>query len=165
MSENERATRAQRIDPKLRSAGWPVIDPDIDRVWPSPASPAAVVEYETTHGPADYALCQPGSVQAVVETKKMTVGEYRRCEQALSQAEDCFSRIDSDDSGAQFFSPTQLGRLAGSRYLFLGHPERAEPILKSTAEALHFRPKTRSLVLGNLAANGHLARGNRLTRA
>jgi hypothetical protein len=36
-------------------------------------------------------------------------------------------------------------------YLFLGHPERAEPILKSTAEALHARPKTCSLVLGNLA--------------
>ena len=45
----------------------------------------------------------------------------------------------------------QLGRLAGSCYLFLGHPERAEPILKSTAEALHARPKTRALVLGNLA--------------
>ncbi len=79
------------------------------------------------------------------------LGEYRRCEQALSQAEDCFSRIGSDDPGAEFFSPTQLGRLAGSCYLFLGHPERAEPILKPTAEALHARPKTRSLVLGNLA--------------
>ncbi|MGH3875070.1 MAG: helix-turn-helix transcriptional regulator [Pseudonocardiaceae bacterium] len=79
------------------------------------------------------------------------LGEYRRCEQALSQAEDCFNQIAVDDCGAEFFSPTQLGRLAGSCYLFLGHPERAEPILKQTAEALHARPKTRSLVLGNLA--------------
>ncbi len=79
------------------------------------------------------------------------LGEYRRCEQALSQAEESFSRIGSDDCGAEFFSPTQLGRLAGSCYLFLGHPERAEPVLRQTAEALHARPKTRSLVLGNLA--------------
>lgn len=79
------------------------------------------------------------------------LGEYRRCEQALSQAEDRFNRIGSDDSGAELFSPAQLGRLAGSCCLFLGHPERAEPILRRTAEDLHARPKTRSLVLGNLA--------------
>ena len=79
------------------------------------------------------------------------LGEYRRCEQALSQAEISFGRIGGDDPGAEFFSPTQLGQLAGSCYLFLGHPERAEPILTATAEALNARPKTRSLVLGNLA--------------
>lgn len=79
------------------------------------------------------------------------LGEYRRCEQALNQAESRFNRVGSDDPGAEFFSPAQLGRLAGSCYLFLGHPERAEPILTATAEALRARPKTRSLVLGNLA--------------
>lgn len=79
------------------------------------------------------------------------LGEYRRCEQTLNQAEGRFDLIDSDDPGAEFFSPTQLGRLAGSCYLFLGHPERAEPILSATADALRPRPKTRSLVLGNLA--------------
>lgn len=79
------------------------------------------------------------------------LGEHRRCEQALSRAEDCFSRISRNDAGAEFFAPTQLGRMAGSCYLFLGHPERAESILKPTAAALHARPKTRSLVLGNLA--------------
>ncbi len=79
------------------------------------------------------------------------LGEYRRCEQALSHAEDAFARICADDPGVEFFSSTQLGRLAGSCYLFLGHPERAEPILETTAAALVARPKTRSLVLGNLA--------------
>lgn len=79
------------------------------------------------------------------------LGEYRRCEQALGQAETAFSRIGHDDPGASFFSPTQLGRLTGSCYLFLGHPERAEPVLAATADALQARPKTRSLVLGNLA--------------
>jgi len=90
------------------------------------------------------------SLLHVVEAFAM-LGEYRRCEQALSQAETSFGRIGSDDPGAEFFSPTQLGRLAGSCYLFLGHPERAEPILTATAQALRDRPKTRSLVLGNLA--------------
>ncbi len=79
------------------------------------------------------------------------LGEYRRCEQTLGQAESAFSRISHDDPGAQFFSPAQLGRLSGSCYLFLGHPERAEPVLAATAAALQARPKTRSLVLGNLA--------------
>jgi transcriptional regulator with XRE-family HTH domain len=79
------------------------------------------------------------------------LGEHRQCERALSAAETAFAHIDSDDPGASFYSPTQLGRLTGSCYLFLGHPERAEPFLEVTAKALRTRHKTRSLVLGNLA--------------
>ena len=79
------------------------------------------------------------------------LGEYRRCERALSQAESQLAATGHDDAGAEFFAPTQLGRLAGSCYLFLGHPERTQPILEDTAGALHARKKTRSLVLGNLA--------------
>lgn len=79
------------------------------------------------------------------------LGEYRRCEQALSRAEDAFDRMGTDDPGGEFFSPTQIGRLTGSCFLFLGHPERAAPILETTTAALKARPKTRSLVLGNLA--------------
>jgi tetratricopeptide (TPR) repeat protein len=79
------------------------------------------------------------------------LGEHRQCERALGAAEASFGQIDGDDPGANFYSPTQLGRLAGSCYLFLGHPERAQPLLDETAKALHARPKTRSLVLGNLA--------------
>jgi Helix-turn-helix domain len=79
------------------------------------------------------------------------LGERRQCEWALGAAEASFGQIDRDDPGANFYSPTQFGRLAGSCYLFLGHPEQAEPLLDATAKALHARPKTRSLVLGNLA--------------
>lgn len=79
------------------------------------------------------------------------LGEHRQCERALSAAETAFGQIDADDPGASFYSPTQLGRLAGSCYLFLGHPERAEPLLDATAKALPARHKTRSLILGNLA--------------
>ncbi len=79
------------------------------------------------------------------------LGEHRQCERALGAAEAAFEQIDGDDPGASFYSPTQLGRLTGSCYLFLGHPERAEPFLEATAQALRTRHKTRSLVLGNLA--------------
>lgn len=79
------------------------------------------------------------------------LGEHRQCERALGAAEAALAQIDGDDPGASFYSPTQLGRLTGSCYLFLGHPERAEPFLEATAEALRSRHKTRSLVLGNLA--------------
>ncbi|MGH3831477.1 MAG: hypothetical protein ACRDRS_13700 [Pseudonocardiaceae bacterium] len=79
------------------------------------------------------------------------LGEHRQCESALGAAETSFGQIKGDDPGAHVYSPTQLGRLAGSCYLFLGHPERAEPLLDATAKALHARHKTRSLVLGNLA--------------
>ncbi len=79
------------------------------------------------------------------------LGEHRQCEQALSAAETAFAQIGDDDPGVSCYSPTQLGRLAGSCYLSLGHPERAEPLLDATAKALHARPKTRSLVLGMLA--------------
>jgi len=35
---------------------------------------AAVEEFETRNGPADYAVCDSGRVLAVVEAKKLTVG-------------------------------------------------------------------------------------------
>ena len=57
LTETERQTRRQRIDPLLKAAGWTVVAYD-------PAKPlaeytrAAVVEYPTANGPADYALVQ-----------------------------------------------------------------------------------------------------------
>jgi transcriptional regulator with XRE-family HTH domain len=78
-------------------------------------------------------------------------GEYRRCEQALGAAETCFSQLSADDPAADTYASSQYDRLAGSCYLALGTPERAEPLLSRTAEALRERHKTRSLVLGNLA--------------
>lgn len=103
---------------------------------------------ERSHGVSDalrgLSLLHVGEAYAML-------GEYRQCERALGAAEASFGHIDRDDPGANFYPPTQLGRLAGSCYLFLGHPERAEPLLDATAKALHARHKTRSLVLGNLA--------------
>lgn len=79
------------------------------------------------------------------------LGEYRQCEQALSAAELSLGQSTVDDPAALLCSPGQLGRLAGSCYLALGAPERAEPLPLRTASELQGRSKTRSLVLGNLA--------------
>lgn len=78
-------------------------------------------------------------------------GEYRQTEQALDQAEHHFSHTTPDDVGAEFFAPSQFGRLSGSCYLSLNNTERAQAILEETAASLPDRPKTRSIVLGNLA--------------
>jgi len=79
--ESERETRAQRIDPRLRRAGW------TPQAFKSPgeskfAHAAAIREYPTASGPADYALCDGGHVRGVVEAKKLAVGTQEVMEQA-----------------------------------------------------------------------------------
>jgi len=70
--ELERQTRRERIDPRLRSAGWNVVDPS------SPSCAAgerlAIREFETDNGPTDYACVDGGHPVAVVEAKKLTLG-------------------------------------------------------------------------------------------
>jgi type I restriction enzyme, R subunit len=71
-NELERQTRKQRIDPRLKTAGWSVVPfrgSDADQY-----KGAAVEEYETVNGPADYALCDDGRVRGVIEAKKVTLG-------------------------------------------------------------------------------------------
>jgi len=57
--EAEGTTRKQRIDPRLARAGWRVrrFRPELSA---SDYAKAAVEEYETANGPADYALCDDG---------------------------------------------------------------------------------------------------------
>lgn len=99
--------------------------------------------------PVSSTLC--GVAELHVAEALALAGEYRRCERALGRAESCFERQRNDDPAIESYAPSQLGRLAGSCYLFLGAPERAQPILTRTAGELVERPKTRSLVLGNVA--------------
>ena len=80
--ERERETRKYRINPRLEAAGWPVTSF-------APSTPlaaygtSAVEEFETSDGPADYALCKQGFIRAVVEAKKLTLGPQG----VLTQAE------------------------------------------------------------------------------
>jgi type I restriction enzyme R subunit len=80
-TELEGQTRKRRIDPRLKAAGWSVVPFQASR----PHSPqrAAVEEFETDAGPADYALCDDGHVRGVVEAKKVTLGPQG----VLTQAE------------------------------------------------------------------------------
>jgi type I restriction enzyme R subunit len=70
--EAERATRKQRIDPRLIRAGWSIapFNPAAQHL----TGRAAIEEYETRNGPADYALCSGGHVRGVVEAKKVSLG-------------------------------------------------------------------------------------------
>ncbi|WP_406348288.1 helix-turn-helix transcriptional regulator [Streptomyces sp. NBC_01597] len=72
------------------------------------------------------------------------------CEAALKKAEDQFDRVHPDDIAAPFYTVNEYNRLAGSCYLFLGLPERAEPILRMTTRALAAKKKSQAIALGNL---------------
>lgn len=80
--ESERITRKSRIDPRLQAAGWSVMPFAADFAGQPPAD-AAVEEWPTSAGPADYALTNDGRAQGVVEAKKVTVGPQG----VLTQAE------------------------------------------------------------------------------
>ena len=74
-SENnsEWLTRKRLIDPKLKASGWRIV-PFEPGAALSSYDGCAVEEFETEHGPADYALCVDGQILGIVEAKKLTLG-------------------------------------------------------------------------------------------
>lgn len=78
------------------------------------------------------------------------LGDRTACERALDEAESSFAGRSDLDAAGDYYSPTQSGRLAGSCYLSLGLPERAEELLADTARAMAGQQKVSALVLGNL---------------
>ncbi|MDQ0776320.1 transcriptional regulator with XRE-family HTH domain [Streptomyces aurantiacus] len=89
------------------------------------------------------------SLLHVAEGYAMT-GATTECEAALRKAEDQFDRVHTDDVAAPYYTVNEYNRLAGSCYLFLGLPERAEPILRMTTRALAGKKKSQAIALGNL---------------
>ena len=83
-SENnsEWLTRKRLIDPKLKAAGWRIV-PFVPGMSLSAHDRCAIEEFETTNGPADYALCVEGKILGIVEAKKLTLGP----QSVLTQAE------------------------------------------------------------------------------
>jgi type I restriction enzyme, R subunit len=71
--ESERQTRKRRIDPKLSASGW-AVKPFSAGTSLANLRDAAIEEYETDNGPADYALCTDAVLLGVVEAKKVTLG-------------------------------------------------------------------------------------------
>lgn len=74
-TENERRTRRERVDPRVRRAGWTSIVPFLPPLDTSRLKATAVEEYETANGPANYALCSGGHILGVVEAKKSDGGD------------------------------------------------------------------------------------------
>lgn len=78
-------------------------------------------------------------------------GDLTSCDDALKGAEAMLDRVGEHDPGAGFFTINEFNRLAGSCYLYLELPHRAEPILSETANALAAKKKSQAIALGNLA--------------
>jgi hypothetical protein len=78
------------------------------------------------------------------------LGDRSGCEAALDEAQTHLARHDDVDAAADFFSPDQFGRLAGSCYLSLRLPAQAQAHLEQTAHAMQEHQKISAIVLGNL---------------
>jgi hypothetical protein len=79
------------------------------------------------------------------------LGDARRCHEALGAAEQHFAGIRPDDPANVLFCPSHHGRLAGSCWLFLGKPAKAEQILDATRQLTTVSRKSTAILCGNLA--------------
>ncbi|MEU8095195.1 helix-turn-helix transcriptional regulator [Micromonospora chalcea] len=79
------------------------------------------------------------------------MGDRAACERALGQAESQLSRADHDSQDGATDTAGQLNRLAGSCYLHLGDPKRAQLLLERVPSEIRERRKSYAIALGNLA--------------
>jgi transcriptional regulator with XRE-family HTH domain len=79
------------------------------------------------------------------------LGELAPCETALATAERRLGQVGDMDAAIELYSDTQLGRMAGSCYLFLENASRAQAVLETTASSLNDHSKSHAIVLANLA--------------
>src|SRR5437870_3399823 len=86
---SEKDTRTRLIDRNLKSAGWTnIVNYEEDNKYDF----AAVREYPTSNGPADYVLFHNGRAIAAVEAKKLSLGPQN----VLVQAERYSQGFDGD---------------------------------------------------------------------
>ncbi|GLZ09674.1 hypothetical protein Acsp03_71400 [Actinomadura sp. NBRC 104412] len=72
------------------------------------------------------------------------------CERALGQAEVLLDQTTPDDLAAEYYTRSEYQRLAGSCYLSLARPERAETVLRPTVDSLASKQKSQAIAYGNL---------------
>lgn len=98
-------------------------------------------------------MCSPSltglALLHVAEGHAMS-SNIKACEEALRKAEIQFDVVDEDDVAAEYYSINEFNRLAGSCYLFLDLPARAQPFLETTTKALAGKKKSQAIALGNL---------------
>lgn len=82
MTESEWRTRKTRVDRRLREAGWTPTQVREGRPLVEYGA-AAIEEFPTSSGPADYLLASRGSPLAVVEAKKVSLGPHNALSQAI----------------------------------------------------------------------------------
>ena len=87
MNESEWRTRKIRIDRRLKAAGWTPTPFREGRALMAYGRGAAVEEYETASGPADYLLTDAGLPLAVAEAKKLSLGPRNALTQAIRYSE------------------------------------------------------------------------------
>jgi hypothetical protein len=92
-----------------------------------------------------------GLAQLHVAEAHAMLGDARSCSEALGAAEIHFAHIGPDDPADVLFCHSHHGRLAGSCWLFLGRPAKAEAILDATRELTTAPRKSTAIVYGNLA--------------
>ncbi len=86
MTESEWQTRKKRIDRQLKAAGWTPARFRDGQALDAYGKAAAVEEYQTDAGPADYLLTDDGTPLAVAEAKKLSLGPRNALVQALRYA-------------------------------------------------------------------------------
>ncbi|GAB3157875.1 hypothetical protein GCM10027290_59870 [Micromonospora sonneratiae] len=79
------------------------------------------------------------------------LGDRADCEQALSKAETLLSQINESDPGRDYALAGQFERLAGSCYLSLGEPTKAQQLLQPLLAHDFSQPKLQAIALGNLS--------------
>ncbi|WXG44285.1 MAG: type I restriction-modification enzyme R subunit C-terminal domain-containing protein [Promethearchaeati archaeon SRVP18_Atabeyarchaeia-1] len=79
---DEDTTRRELVERALRDARWPVLDYSGSKSYRT----AAVREYETAHGPADYILFYESEALAAVEAKRLGLGPQNVLSQAKRYA-------------------------------------------------------------------------------
>ncbi|MCM3883076.1 hypothetical protein [Frankia sp. R82] len=73
------------------------------------------------------------------------------CEELLGQAEHLLGSATTADEASYLYSPSHIPRIAGSCYLALGQPKKAEDLLTRAYSHSRNPAKADAIVLGNLA--------------
>jgi type I restriction enzyme R subunit len=84
---SEKTTRKDLIDKQLQADGWKHIIPYSETLDTSVLDNAAVTEFPTANGPADYLLFSKGKPIAIVEAKKLSLGPQNVLVQAQRYAQ------------------------------------------------------------------------------
>lgn len=115
-----------------------------------PAAGLLAADHARQQAPGESAVLEGLTTLHMAEGHAM-LGRRAECEQALSAAEASFGQVHGGDEAVRFYSSSQLDRMAGSCYLFLGQPKRAASVLETAAaSASGSASKAKAIMLGNL---------------